>query len=302
MTIPADAITLRNLALARQLFQHAVTQAAHDTLTARILAVMSFDLATETLMRAAIGSLDVARTPADGFIGLVQQMDSLLAAGSLGPLPDRGNIVQVHSVRNDAQHRARQPSRTEVSDARTYTRDFMRKVTELVWDLDIESVSLVDLVSHPRLRECLGNAERHFQAGEFTQSAEQACTAVTLAFEYVENSIVGRLPGFIGGFVMHDSFGKPAGSHDSRGMLQAFERMRDTVLISTLGLSYPDQVRFRQLAGSVFFTMDGKAHTHGAKPGLSEAEAEFVLAHAIGAVHQIEATVGDVERPFGEED
>jgi hypothetical protein len=178
----------------------------------------------------------------------------------------------------------------------------MRKTANLVWDLNIDAVSLVDLVNHLRLRELLGNAERHFQSREFTLSAEQACTALTLAFEYVENSVVGRLPGFIGGFVVHDSFGKPAGSHDSREMLHAFERMRDTLLISALGLSYPDQVRFRQLAGSVFFTLDGKAHPNGAKPDLTEAEAEFVLAHAVGAVHQIETTVGDIDRPFGEED
>ncbi len=302
MAIAADTITLRKLALARQLFQHAVAHATHDTVTARIVAIMSFDLATETLMRAAVGSLDATRTPADGFAGLIQQLDSLLASASLGPLPDRANVVQVHSVRNDAQHRARQPSRSEVSDARTYTRDFMRKTALLVWGLDIDAVSLVDLVTHPKLRECLGNAERHFHAREFVQSAEQACIAVTLAFDYVENAIVGRLPGFISGFAVQDAFGKPARSHDSREMFRAFERMRDTLLISTLGVSYPDQARFRQLAGYVDFTLDGKAHPLGAKPELSEAEAEFVLAHAIGAVQQIETTVGDIERPFGEED
>lgn len=302
MSVTADAITIRKLALAKQLYQHAVTQASHDTLTARILSVLSFDLATETLMRAAVASLDPARTPADGFASLIQQLDSLLGTASLGSLPDRGNVIHVHSIRNDAQHRARHPSKIEVSDARTYTRDFLSKATQLLWGLNIDAVSLVDLVSHPRLREFLQNAERHFQAREFTLTAEQACTALTLAYKYVENSIVGRLPNFAGGFAMHDSWGKPARQHDSREMLQAFERMRDTLLISTLGLSYPDQVRFRHLAGSVDFTMNGKAHPYGTKPNLSEAEAEFVLGHAIGAVQQIETVVGDIERPFGEED
>jgi hypothetical protein len=302
MSISADAITLRKLALAKQLFQHAISQASHDTATTRILAVMSFDLAIETLMRAAVGSLDASRAPADGFSGLIQQLDSLLASASLGPLPDRGNVIHVHSVRNDAQHRARQPSKIEVSDARTYTRDFMRKTTQLVWDLNIDTVTLVDLICHPRLRACLENAERHFQLREFTLSAEQACTALTLAFDYVGDSIVGRLPRFLGGFEIHDSFGKPGHSSDSREVLRTFERMRDTLLIAALGLSYPDQARFRQLAGFVDFTMGGKALAHGVKPDLSEAEAEFVLAYAIGAVQQIETTVGDIERPFGEED
>lgn len=302
MAMPADRITLQKLALAKQLFQHAVTQASHDTVTSRILAVMSFDLSIETLMRTAVASLDATRTPADGFAGLIQQLDSLLSSASLGSLPDRGSVIQVHSVRNDVQHRARQPSSIEVSDARTYTRDFMRKTVQIVWDLSIDSVSLVDLVNHQTLREYLANAERHFHDREFTLSAEQACIAVTRAIGYVEDSIVGRLPDFLGGFAMQDSFGRPAHSHDSREMLRAFERMRDTVLISTLGLNYPDQARFRQLAGSVVFTMDGKAHHRGVKPDLSESEAEFVLAHAIGAVQQIEATVGSIEQPFGEGD
>jgi hypothetical protein len=302
MTATVDSITVRKIAVARQLYQHAVTQAAHDTLTARILSVMSFDLATETLLRAAVASLDPSRSPADGFSGLIQQLESLLVSAALGSLPDRGNALHVHSIRNDAQHRARHPSKTEVSDARTYTRDFLRKTTQLIWGLNIDAVSLVDLVSHQKLRDLLQGAERHFQAHEFLSAAEQACTAVTLAFQYVEGSIVGRLPGFTGGFEMHDSWGRPSSQHDSREMLRAFERMRGTVLISALGLNYPNQVRFRQLAGSVVFTMDGKAHHYGAKQTLSEAEAEFVLAYAIDAVQQIETTVGDVERPFGPED
>jgi hypothetical protein len=302
MSVSADLITVRKIALAKQLYQHAVTQAAHDTLTARILSVISFDLATETLLRAAVASLDPSRTPADGFSGLIQQLESLLVSASLGPLPDRGNVIHVHSIRNDAQHRARHPSKTEVSDARTYTRDFLNKATQLLWGLNIDAVSLVDLVSHQRLRDLLQDAERHFQAHEFVRTAEQACAALTLAYEYVEDSIVGRLPGFTGGFAMHDAWGKPASQHDSREMLRAFERMRDTVLISALGLNYTDQARFRQLAGSVSFTMDGKAHPHGAKQTLSEAEAEFVLAYAIGAVQQIETTVGDIEKPFESED
>jgi hypothetical protein len=92
------------------------------------------------------------------------------------------------------------------------------------------------------------------------------------------------------------------GKYDSREMLRAFERMRDTLLISALGLNYTDQVRFRKLAGSVVFTMDGRAHHHGVKQTLSEAEAEFVLGHAIGALQQIESMVGDIERPFGSKD
>jgi hypothetical protein len=263
---------------------------------------MSFDLATETLLRAAVASLDPSRTPADGFSGLIQQLETLLVSASLGSLPDRGNVVHVHSTRNDVQHRARHPSKTEVSDARTYTRDFLSKATQLIWGLNIDAVSLVDLVSHEKLRDLLQDAERHFQAREFVQAAEQACTAVTLAYQRVANSIVGRVPGFTGGFAIHDAWGKPASQHDSREMLRAFERMRDAVLISTLGLSYPDQARFRKLSGSVFFTMDGKAHHHGAKQAISEAEAEFVLSYAIASVQQIETTVGDIDSPFGSED
>jgi hypothetical protein len=101
---------------------------------------------------------------------------------------------------------------------------------------------------------------------------------------------------------MHDAWGKPASQRDSREMLRAFERMRDAVLISTLGLSYTDQARFRQLAGSATFTMDGTAHHHGAKEAMSEAEAEFVLSYGIAAVQQIESTVGNIDSPFGADD
>jgi hypothetical protein len=302
MAIAADAITLRKLALAKRLYQHAITQASHHTLTARILAVIAFDLATETLLRTIVSALEASRTAADGFAGLMQQVEALLSAAALGSLPDRANVHYVHLLRDDAQHRAKHPSETEVSDARTYTRDFLNKTTRLVWGLNIDAISLVDLIQHSRLREFLKDAERAFEAQDFDRVAAQAAAAVSLAYESVQKAFVGRLPGYAGGFSMKDAWGRPGSDRDAREVLRAFERMQETVLTLGLGLNYGDHVRFRQLAGDVDFMLNGEVQPHGAKQDLSAGESEFVLAYATDAVQQIEARVGDIENPFGSKD
>lgn len=135
MSPSPDPIAHRKLALSKQLYQHAVNQAARHAVGSRILAVIAFDLAAETLLRTVVTTLAPDKTPADGFAGLLQQAEATLASSGLGTLPDKVNVLHVHGFRNDAQHKARYPSVTDVSDARTYTRDFLDKLTTAVWGL-----------------------------------------------------------------------------------------------------------------------------------------------------------------------
>jgi hypothetical protein len=301
MALTPDPITLRKLAVVKQLYNHGVAQASHHAVFARIIAVIAFDLASETVLRVAVGTLDAKRSVATDFPPLVQQAESLLGARSLGALPDRGNLLWVHTVRNDAQHKAKYPSETDISDARTYTRDFLNKLVQLVWGMGIDAVTLVDLINHVAIKQLLGEAEKAFASKDFLAVAERCATAMTLAVEAVQKSFVGKLPGFVGGFSLTDAFGKPSGKHDEREVLRAFEQMQETVLLIALGLNYPDYIRFRAIAGTSYFTMDGKAHPVGAKPSATETDAEFVLAYASEAIQQIEIKVGDISKPFGKD-
>lgn len=301
MLMSPDPIAHRKLALSKQLYQHAVNQAARHAVGSRVLAIIAFDLATETMLRTMVTAVAPSRTPADGFAGLIQQAEAAFAASSLGSLPDKANVLHVHGFRNDAQHKARYPSVTDVSDARTYTRDFLDKLATAVWGLRFDAITLVDLVQSETVRGYLRDAETAFESADLVLAAQHSAIAAHWTLEHVQRAFVGKLPGFIGGIEVTSHTGHRS-DFDSRAVLRSIEMTQETVLWLALGLDVADVVRFWRLAGHAYFTMDGKGHCQGTKPDITTAEAEFVMALAIDLVYQVESRVGEIERPFGRDD
>ena len=107
MTLETDPIALRKLVLARRLYQHGLRQPTDSSDIGRIVAVISFDLAAETAMKAAVSALETAKAPSDTFTGLVQQTNQAMTAAGLPDLPNRAQLLYVHGIRNEAQHRGR---------------------------------------------------------------------------------------------------------------------------------------------------------------------------------------------------
>src|SRR5260221_3193213 len=161
MTITPDEITKKRLLIVKQLYQNAVLQASSQHAVAkRIIALVGFSLSIETMLKAVFFSLDSSKIPSDSFNSLVQEVNERLGKNSGLTLPDIGNVKHVHNLRNDAQHDARPPSISELSDCRTYTRDFHRQVFQSVWDLDFETFTLVDIIRNTEVRDYLNMAEQ----------------------------------------------------------------------------------------------------------------------------------------------
>lgn len=300
MAVPVDSITHKRLILAKQLFQHAVVQSAsqHSTIS-RILAVIGFDLAVETVLKAIVSALDPSRSAASSFQGLVQQCDRLLPAAGCNPVPDRANIQHVHSIRNDAQHKAKYPNESDVSDCRTYTRDFLRKVLVDLWALDFDSMSLTDIVQNQAVKQFLTDAETALSAANYQQATEHAAAGLTKALNRVETAIVGRLPAFTSGIMLLGTFGDVSSGSDATDAYRALERMQQTLLLVALGLDYGGYMHYRQISGNVTFTLDGTPHFSGMQENITASSAEYVVAYCIDTVVQVEACVGDIEAPFG---
>jgi hypothetical protein len=299
MPLTLDPIARRKLVLTKQLFQHAVVMSAHHGTTSRILALVSFDLSAETALRATVSALDPTKTPADGFQALVQQCDDALAKFGVASLPDRANIQHVHGLRNDAQHKAKYPNESDVSDARTYVRDFVQKLISQLWNVDFSALRMTELVQDEKARRFLTQAEEHLEKGETSESTRSAAAGLGWALACVERAVVGHFPSFTGGIAIIDSFGRPASDYNSREALRALERMQDTLLYVALGLDYAAYMRCRQIAGTPQFTLDGTAHFFGGKENAELAEGEFVLAFCTDSVVQIESRVGNLDAPFG---
>lgn len=299
MPVAVDPITHKRLVLVKQLYNQAVVQSlSQHSIVGRIMAIIGLDLATETVLKAVVASLEPSKVPSDSFQALVQQAETLLVASNFNPVPDKGNIQFVHMVRNDAQHKAKYPNEADVSDCRTYTRDFLNKMICEVWNLSFEKITLTDLVQHTKVKDFLVAAENALATNDRQQAVHKAAAALTWALMSVKAAIVGQTPSFASAFLMEDTFGQAKPDRDT---YRAFERMQETLLYIALGMNYADYMHFRQIVGSIMFAIDGTPHYSGMKENLTASDAEFVVGYATDVVVQIESRVGDLDAPFGRE-
>lgn len=300
MPIQVDLITRKKLILVKQLYQQAVIQAgAQYSYVSRIMSLIGFDLAAETVLKAVVAALEPIKPPADGFQAVIQQVDNLLAKAGLNPIPDKANVQHIHALRNDAQHKAKYPNETDVSDCRTYVRDFLQKIISDVWGLSFEALSLVDAVQHEEVKEYLIDAEAALKDGDYREALIQAETGFKMALELVESAFVGKLDLGTSAFITKNNYGK---DKIDRRAFNAFKRMRKSFLLSILGLNVPSYWRYDQIVFSVinYITPIASGDTEIIFTGedVDQKDAAFVVAYAVNAVLQIETFVGNLDAPF----
>lgn len=300
MTITPDQITNKKLILIKQMYRRAVILSSREhSMVDRIMALIAFDLTVETVLKTVIVSLDASKTPSDSFPGIVRQTDDLLASKNMMAIPDQRHIQHVHSLRNDAQHKARYPNKTDLDDCRIYVRDVLKIFINNVYGIDFEAITQTELINNKEIRQYLVDAEECFKNGDFQKSSEWANVGLQKAIDRAGKPYVGSS--------MRSPFDQIAVTNHQdkikgdRNTTKAFTRIQNTVKYLALGLDYSDQVRFNKIAGTVGFTLGGNHRMYNMKENISEDEAEFVLSFSIDAIVQIESRVGDLEKPFGQE-
>lgn len=298
MAIAVDAITHKKLVLVKQLHHQAVVRTHSPSgIVARIIGLICFDLSVETALKTAVSCLDPSKTPADSFQGLIQQCETLMTSSSLGYIPDKANIQHIHSLRNDAQHKAKYPNDSDINDCRTYCSDFHNKFLAQLWGISIDAISLTDLIQHSDIKNYLVNAESNLLQRKYLESVENASAGLTMALDLVKNAIVGQTSHFKNAFMMSDHSGRRV--EPDTDVFRAFQRMQNVLLYLTLGMDYSDYMHYIDIAGLTFFTMDGKDHHNNIKQPLEPNDAEFVVAYCIDSVATIENKVGKLDAPFG---
>lgn len=298
MTIAIEEITLRRLSLAKLLYQQAAVQvsAIHGDVI-DILAVVIFDLAAETALKAIVSAIDASKTPARDFQGVIQQADELLANRGLGSVPDKPNLQHVHALRNDAQHKAKYPDNSQVQDCRTYVRDFLDKLLNDVWGLSLESLSLTDLIKDLRVKAYLIAAENALASGKYIEALIKSEAGLSTTLEMIRASVVGQMDSFANPNLTYVPWDKSQPSTYS-----LIETLRDHIVRTTVGLNFADYSRYRRIVDfvidSIQFMEDGDYDVNLTGEQATHRQAEFVVSYAVNAVIQIEGVVGNLDDPF----
>lgn len=294
MSLIADSITYRKLVIIRQVYQRAVVQASNSQSTVdRLLSVVAFDLAIEMGLKAVATALDLAKTPNDTFPGVLQQAQDIMSKQNLGDLPERAHILHVHNVRNGAQHKASWPSVSDVSDCRTYTRDFLQTLVQQVWGIAFDQISLATLIQTPLLQQLLQEVDAGLVAGNWLLAADRSTLAMEIAMNMSEYNVSDSLgsAGF-GSFVRRDDLLSDATK-------DTIEEMQKILRFLVLGVDYSTYVHFRRTVGSIaFYYRDGYRYYY---PGteVTESMATYALSYVMDTVLQMEERIGNLDpKPY----
>ena len=193
MAITPDQITNKKLILIKQMYRRAVILSSREhSMVDRIMALIAFDLTIETVLKTVIISLDASKTSNDSFPGLISKTNKLLTSKNMMTIPDERHIQHVHSLRNDAQHKARYPSKTDLDDCRVYVRDVLKIFINNVYGTDFEAITQTELVSNNEIRQHLVDAEEYFKNGDFQKSSELANVGLQKAIDRAGKPYVGN--------------------------------------------------------------------------------------------------------------
>lgn len=298
MTIPLDDITRKKLMLVRQLYERAVLQAeSKHSYVDRIMSLVGFDLANETLLKILINTLNFRGSLKENFHETIKLANIELKKEALPNIPDEKKITYIHNLRNDAQHQAKYPNETDLSDCRTYTRDFLKQVYFNVWGIDFDSISLADAIQNVKVRNYLIEAEDYLKSGNELKATTNAKAALQLAFNLVEISIVGHIPD--GGYFPFEDDNETI--DPKKGDLKdAFIHLRNLMLLKSIGIELQNYIKYKSLTDEIgiHFYSDGNFSSNYFGNGLKLKDAEFVVEFVTNSILQIESLVGNMEKPF----
>ena len=297
MAISINLATNRKLLLVKQLFQQAVTisKVRHSEVS-RITAIVIFDLSVETMLKTIVPAIAPRKEEnlAERFQPLVEQCDAAMTKADLGQLPDKDQIRLTHTIRNDAQHKARYPTEKEVIECENYTKIFLVNACKQVWGEDFEKISMLDVIQHPETKDILSKAEAAIAEKNYSSALMHAQVGLDIAIERVGSVFVRNTSD------LARSIDKAELSTET---LRFLDEVRKLSILYALGINHIEHLRYEKTCGCVIPSYFGGGVVTGCIVGLipQPDDVEFAINYAINTVAQIEEYAGNLDKPFSSE-
>lgn len=302
MSVPLDLITHKTLILIKQIYQRAVVQSAsqHSDVD-RVLSLISFDLANETLLKSSITAVDSRARIVSELNELIRTADDVFARATptIPPVPDAQKVRRVRKIRNAAMHDATYPTPADINDCRTYTRDFLQQMVSNVWGAAFDALSLTDVVKNQMVKDFLIKAEQELSGRNYSQALVNAMAGFNWTVGKVRKAIVGETPRGADAFMMLD-YEEPK---PSRQVFESFKDMQSIVFQSLIGLDHVSYIKYKRITRLIGVNImgDGRLSVNFGKDpdNIDPVDVDFVVHFAINSVIQIESLVDDIDDPFG---
>ena len=260
-----DPSSIQRLSFIRYLYLVAVEQSRQpDPLAAA--SVLSFHDSVELFLQLASEQLNVGRNRME-FMQYWEVIDPALDPNRLS---QRESMRRLNSARVSLKHHGTLPSVLAIEQFRSSVGSFFEENTRVVFGVEFEGLSLVDLVTCEVARESLREAVKQIQEGDTGKSTISAA----IAFEQLKDDVNDRLkaryyrtPFWFGdsfdfdkSFFRHRPVPDPQQDKFEDKVVEAIVAMQEVMGALGFGLDYRRYARFRLLTPSVSRSLAGKYH------------------------------------------
>ena len=207
----------------------------------------------------------------------------------LKPKLPNGGLFQKESMRrlNDARvslkHHGNLPSKSNIEGFRVNSTDFFRDNTPLIFKINFDDISLIDLVNCVEAKRDLKEASELINHGNFDDAINSIAAAFgLLIYDYEKRKLskYGRSPFFFGDVSQLGHTWKQEDRYLSQFIIDvqvSLENIQDAIKILSLGLDYRRYVKFRLITPRIEMYHDGSYsiyQLHDKKP-LNNEEIQF---------------------------
>ncbi len=120
----------------------------------------------------------------DMFMNLAAEKKGLKDMGSLmahfKPIPEltlEASVKKINTRRNSLKHNFQLPAKIEIEDTRAITSQFFEENTTLIFGMNFNKISLVNIIKYPEIRDYLIKAEKYQQDGSLRKCVEEVAKA-----------------------------------------------------------------------------------------------------------------------------
>ena len=189
------------LAFIRYLFKLGI-QHAQDPGPQSSVAILLFHDAVELFLELA--SQELHLKPADSFMNYFSRLDEKLQPSP--PLPQRENMRRLNNARNALKHKGLRPDRSDLEHYANIVIRFFEEATPRIFEVDINSVSLVTVVRCETARKYLYAAEaacKDNRTADGSRACAEAFDELISDYERRHGDRWGQSP-FSSGDYLHD--------------------------------------------------------------------------------------------------
>lgn len=163
---------IKRLHIIKDVFSHGEQHAYFDTKFDRRLAIISFHNSIELFLRYALNIKSTSNDELDKmkFEKKIDEFKIKLMKNK--ELPYDSKIRDLNDIRNKIYHDYRIPTKEETEEFKVIARLFLEELTQKIFDLNFNDISLFDLdtVRNPFVRDAYIEGLNQFNAGKYDKS------------------------------------------------------------------------------------------------------------------------------------